>query len=106
MQSVIYIVTFLAIAAVAFVLRRSVRTTMEEPTRYRLFGWLQSGIGIVLIGAYYLGDARTPDTIALGWALTVFGGYMVESGRLRQKISELEGKINALGDSSNRPVSH
>lgn len=106
MQSVIYIVTFLAIAAVAFVLQRSVRTTMEEPTRYRLFGWLQSGIGIVLIGAYYLGDARTPDTIALGWALTVFGGYLVESGRLRQRIGELEARTNSLGGSPIRQIPH
>lgn len=89
MKSVIYIVSFLAVAALAFVLRQSFRTRMEEPLRYRLFGWVQAAIGILLIVAYYFGNARSPDTSALGWGLTVFGGYMVESGALRRQIVEL-----------------
>ena len=75
---------------------------METPTSYRLFGWLQAGAGIVLIGTYYLGDAGTPDTIALGWALAVSGGLMVESATLRRRLLELEKRVGAQSGSPHR----
>jgi len=94
------VIALLVAMTVAFFLRRLLTKTADSPARYKLFGWFQAALGTLCIAMYYLTEDPTPDTIALGWALAVFGGYMVESGRLRQKICELEARIDLLGASA------
>ncbi len=96
------VIALLVAMTVAFFLRRFLTKTADSPGRYKLFGWFQAALGTLCIAMYYLGEDSTPDSIALGWALAVFGGYMVESGRLRQKICDLESKLDSLGASASK----
>lgn len=94
---VVGIVTALVSLGVAIAVRRHWSRSPASPASYRVFGWLQASLGVFCIAAYHVSGEQSPDGIALGWALAVFGGYMVESGRLREKIAALEAKIDSLG---------
>jgi hypothetical protein len=96
------VIALLVAMTAALFLRRFLTKSADSPGRYKLFGWFQAAAGTLCVAMYYLGEDPTPDTIALGWALVVFGGYMVESGRLRQRISDLESKLDSLAASSSK----
>jgi hypothetical protein len=87
-------------------LRRTLLKSEDSATTRILFGWFVGGLGSFSVLAYYADGGGSPDSIAMGWALAVFGGYMVESGRLRQRIGELEARINSLGGSPDRQIPH
>lgn len=95
------VIALLVAMTAAFTLRRFVTKSANSSGKYKLFGWFQAGLGTLCVLAYYTTENPPPDGIAMGWALAVFGGYMVESGRLRQRIRELEAKIDSLGTSAN-----
>ena len=99
------VIALVAALVAAFALRRKLLKTEDSPATKKWFGCFVGGLGTLNVLAYYVTENPTPDSLAMGWALAVFGGYMVESGRLRQRILELESKIDSLGASASKRAS-
>lgn len=96
------VIALLVAMSATCLLRRSLLKSEDSPATKKWFGWVVSGLGTLLVLAYYATDNPPPDSLATGWALVVFGGYMVESGRLRERIRDLESKVDSLGASASK----
>jgi drug/metabolite transporter (DMT)-like permease len=93
---VVGILAATAAVAVAVRLRGSLMKLEDSPATKKWFGWFVGGLGVLCVLAYYATDNPSPDNLAVGWALAVFGGYTVESGRLRERINKLEAKLSSF----------